>query len=146
MTVAYRDAAPEDAAALDRIFDVSFCDAFAHLYRPEDLDAFLSSVGLSDWEAQLRDSRYAFRLAEDRGRPVGFLKLGPLKLPVQPTGRPILLDQLYVLKEHHGAGIAQALMTWALEEAARRSAEEMGELFKAIAIHSPDWPPPAGFR
>jgi SAM-dependent MidA family methyltransferase len=23
--------------------------------------------------------------------------------------------------------------------------DEMGELFKVLAIHSPDWPPPAGF-
>ena len=37
----------------------------------------------------------------------------------------MLLDQLYVLKEHHGAGIAQVLMDWALDEAARRGIEDM---------------------
>ena len=26
------------------------------------------------------------------------------------------------------------------------SSEEMGELFKVIAIHAPDWPAPAGFE
>ena len=45
------------------------------------------------------------------------MKLGPLTLPVEANVPAMLLDQLYVLKEHHGAGIAQALMDWALEEA-----------------------------
>ena len=46
----YRDAVPADAAALDRIFDTSFCDTFAHLYRTEDLEAFLTSFGIADWQ------------------------------------------------------------------------------------------------
>jgi ribosomal protein S18 acetylase RimI-like enzyme len=125
MTITYRDATPEDAATLDRIFDTSFCDTFARLYRKEDLDAFLSSFGLADWEAELRDPAFAFQIAEADGEPAGYLKLGPLKLPVETVRPAILLDQLYVLKEHHGAGIAHALMDWALTEAKRRGAEEM---------------------
>jgi diamine N-acetyltransferase len=121
----HRDAQPEDAPSLDRIFDTSFCDAFAHLYRPEDLDFFLSSFGIGDWEAQLRDPAYAFRIAEMNGEPAGYIKLGPLKLPVEPQAPAILLDQLYVLKEHHGAGIAHALMEWGLAEALQRGAQEM---------------------
>src|SRR4030095_6567418 len=46
MTVTYRDATVKDAAELDRIFDRSFCDTFAHLYRSEDLDSFLSGFGV----------------------------------------------------------------------------------------------------
>lgn len=123
--ITYRDASPDDAATLDRIFHASFCDTFAHLYRPEDLDAFLSSFGVEDWEAQVRDPAYAFRIGEVDGEPVGYVKLGPLKLPVETERPAILLDQLYILKEHHGVGIAHALMDWALGEAARRDAEEM---------------------
>lgn len=125
MTISYRDAAPGDAATLDRIFDTSFCDAFAHLYRPEDLRAFLSSFAVADWEAELRDASYAFRIGEVDGKPVGYLKLGPLELPVETERPAIFLSQLYILKDYHGVGIAHALMDWALEEAARRSAEEM---------------------
>src|SRR5439155_21702217 len=62
---------------------------------------------------------------EADGEPVGYVKIGPLKLPVEPNGPAMLLDQLYVLKEHHGVGIAQVLMDWAIEEAARRDAEEL---------------------
>lgn len=123
--ITYRDAKPEDAATLDRIFDASFCDTFAHLYRREDLEAFLSSFGVADWEAQLRDPAYAFRIGEVDGEPVGYVKLGPLKIPVETDRPAILIDQFYILTEHHGIGIAHGLMDWALEEAARRGVEEV---------------------
>ena len=123
--IEYRDAEPDDAAALDRIFDVTFCDTFAHLYRSEDLEAFLSSFGIEDWKEQLRDPSYAFRIAEANGESVGYVKLGPLKIPVETDRPAILLDQLYILKDYHGVGIAHALMDWALAEAARRGADEI---------------------
>jgi ribosomal protein S18 acetylase RimI-like enzyme len=125
LSITYRDAGPEDAATLDSIFDTTFCDTFAHLYRPEDLQAFLSSFGLGDWEAQLASPAYAFRVAEVNGDAGGYLKLGPMKLPVETERPAILLDQLYVLNKHHGAGIARELMDWAFGEARRRCAEEM---------------------
>ena len=37
----------------------------------------------------------------------------------------MLLDQLYVLKEYHGVGIARDLMDWVIEEARRRGAEDI---------------------
>jgi GNAT superfamily N-acetyltransferase len=125
MTIVYRDAIPGDAAALDRIFDTVFCDTFAHLYRAEDLNQFLSSFGVADWEAQLRDPSFAVCIAEVGSEPGGYIKLGPMKLPFDTPRKAILLDQLYVLKAHHGAGIAHALMDWAVDEARRRGAEEM---------------------
>lgn len=125
MKVVFRDGEPRDAEALDRIFETSFCDTFAHLYRSEDLETFLSSFGVEDWQSQLEDRRYAFRVAEVDDEPVAYVKLGPLKLPVEPEGQALLLDQLYVLKEHHGSGIARALMDWAVEEARRRRAQEL---------------------
>jgi GNAT superfamily N-acetyltransferase len=125
MTATYRDATPDDAAALDDIFDTVFCDTFAHLYREEDLSAFLSSFGVAEWEEQLGDPRFACRIAELDGVPVGYVKLGPLKLRVEENSPALLLDQLYVVKEHHGAGIARTLMDWALEETARRGATRL---------------------
>ena len=125
MTSIYRSATPGDAATLNRIFDTSFCDAFAHLYHRNDLQLFLSSFGVSDWEAQLGDPRFACRIAEVDGVAVGYVKIGPLKLPVETNGPALLLDQLYVLKEHHGAGIARELMDWAFDEARRRGAIQL---------------------
>jgi GNAT superfamily N-acetyltransferase len=133
MSVGFRDGGAGDAEALDRIFDRSFCDTFAHLYSPENLDAFLSSFGADDWKRQLADSAYAFRLAEVAGQPVAYVKLGPVKLDVQPDGPALLLDQLYVLKEHHGSGIARELMDWAIDEALRRGA---AELYLTVYVHN----------
>lgn len=125
MTISYRDATIADASVLDDIFDTSFCDTFAHLYDQRDLDTFRSSFTLADWEKQLEDPAYAFRIAEVDSEPVGYLKLGPLKLPIEPKGEALLLDQLYILKDHHGTGIAHHLMDWALVEALRRGADEL---------------------
>lgn len=123
--IAYRAAVPADAAALDALFDSVFCDTFAHLYRPEDLAAFLSSFGVADWERQLRDPSFAVRIAEVDGVPAGYVKIGPMKLPVEPGDSAMLLDQLYVRGEHHGSGIARQLMDWAIGEARRRGAEAL---------------------
>lgn len=125
MKVTYRDAEPTDAATLDRIFDTVFCGTFGHLYRPEDLNAFLSGFGIADWERQLSDPGFAVRIAEVDGEAAGFVKIGPLKLPVQPNGPAMLLDQLYVLERHHGSGIARGLMDWVVAEASRRGARAL---------------------
>ena len=125
MTIGYRDATAEDAATLDHTFKRTFCDTFAHLYRPEDLDSFLSGFGIADWEQQLRYPAYAFRIAEADGQVVGYLKLSPMKLPIGVARPAILLDQIYILTGYHGVGIAHGLMDWALNEARRRGAEEL---------------------
>ena len=125
MTITYRDGRPDDAAALDQLFDTVFCETFGHLYRAEDLEAFLRSYGVSDWERDLADSAYAFRVAEADGQIAGYVKLGPLDIPVETSRPALLLDQIYVAAEHHGAGIASALMDWAVAEARRRGAEEL---------------------
>jgi GNAT superfamily N-acetyltransferase len=125
MTISYRDAILDDARALDGIFRTSFCDTFAHLYSAENLNLFLSSFGIADWDRQLRDPTFALRIAEVDGEPVGYAKLGPLKLPVEEDSSALLLDQLYILKAYHGAGIAQLLMDWLLAEAQRRGASRL---------------------
>src|SRR5205823_13755516 len=125
MMITYRDAGVEDAATLDRIFDTVFSGTFGHLYRAEDLESFLSSFGVADWEAQLGDPAFAFRIAEADGEPVGYVKLGPMKLHIETNRQAMLLDHFYVLQAHHGAGIAQTLMDWPLEAARHRRAEEL---------------------
>lgn len=112
-----RHADKADAAAIDRIFQTSFCDTFAHLYEDADLDDFLSGFSVEDWEQQLGDRAFAFRIAEVEGEPVGYVKLGPVKLEIETKGPAVLLDQLYILKACHGTGIAQQLMDWSIDEA-----------------------------
>jgi GNAT superfamily N-acetyltransferase len=125
MTTVFRDGNERDAEALDRIFDKSFCDTFAHLYEPADLNAFLASHGIEDWRAELVDPRFAFRVAEVDGEPVGYVKLGPMEIPFETRRPAIMLQQFYLLREFQGVGIAQELMAWAFDEARRRDVEEM---------------------
>jgi GNAT superfamily N-acetyltransferase len=121
----FRDAIVSDLPAIDRVFRTSFRDTFAHLYREEDLIAFLSQFTPQAWAEEFTDPRYRFRIAEVENKPVGYVKLGPSALPIDTTKRAIELRQLYVLKEHHGSGIAVALTDWAIEEGRRQGFEEL---------------------
>ena len=125
MTATYRNAKPEDADAIDGLFRRTFSETFAHLYRDEDLAAFLAGFNRDKWATQLRDPAYAFRLAEEGAELVAYVRLGPMNLPLETDRPSILLEQLYVLPSHHGTGVAQALMDWALEEGGRRGVEEL---------------------
>jgi diamine N-acetyltransferase len=134
MTISYRKAVKEDAAAIDRVFRTSFCDTFAHLYRPQDLEAFLSTFALDSWIAELGDYRYHFQIAEADGEIVGFVKLGPPELPVQRSGPATELRQLYILKAWQGLGAAQALMDWALAEAKAGGGQEL-----YLTVYTENW-------
>ena len=120
-----RDATAADLPDVDRVFRQSFCDTFGHIYDPDDLAAFLANFSAEAWRGEYDDPRYCFRVAEADGRLVGYVKLGPLALPVETDRAAIELRQLYILKGYHGVGIAHALMDWAIEEAKRRAAQEL---------------------
>jgi ribosomal protein S18 acetylase RimI-like enzyme len=123
--VNHRDATAADLPAIDRVFRQSFGDTFAHLYRPEDLAAFLAQFTPDAWAKELADPRYRFRVAEVDGEVAGYVKLGPAALPVETIKRAVELRQIYVLKEYHGTGIAKALSEWAIDEARRQGFEEL---------------------
>ena len=125
MSVGYRSGGLRDVAAIDRVFRQAFCDTFGHLYRDEDLAAFLGKFTEDAWAGEIADPRYAFYLAEDGGETVGYVQVGPLTLPVEASGSAIELRQIYVLKPWHGTGVATKLTQWALDEARRRGADEM---------------------
>jgi ribosomal protein S18 acetylase RimI-like enzyme len=134
MTISYRRAGPEDAAAIGRLFRAVFCDTFAHLYRPEDLDAFLSKFTPDAWAAELSDEHYAFQVAEAGGQVVGFVKLGPPQLPVEGKQPWVELRQLYISSEWRGAGAARELMDWALGEAKARGGEGL-----YLTVYTENW-------
>lgn len=125
MSIAHRMAAEDDLPAIDRVFRTGFCDTFGHLYRREDLDAFLAQFSPQAWLAEYGDPRYAFRIAESPQGAAAFVKLGPLSVPVEPAGPALELRQLYVLAPWQGSGIARELMEWALAEARARGKAEL---------------------
>lgn len=123
--IEYRTAGTEDAPIVEALFREGFVDTFGHLYRPEDLAAFLGKFTPEAWHDELADPRYAFRLAFADGRVAGFIKMGPLSLPADAGPAAIELRQLYVLPDWKGQGIAVTLMEWGLAEARRRQADEV---------------------
>jgi ribosomal protein S18 acetylase RimI-like enzyme len=125
MTITYRDAVPADAAALVELGRATFIETFGHLYRPEDLAAFLLNHNEDGWREQLSSPSYATRIVEADGAAIGYAKVAPVKLPVEIHEPSIELHQLYVLKPWHGSGVARALMAWVLDEARRQHARTL---------------------
>ena len=123
--VTFRAATRDDLPAIDGVFERSFCDTFAHLYAAEDLSAFLAKFTLEAWAEEFDDTRFAFRVAEADGKVIGYCKVGPLTVPVEPLRPAIELRQLYFDHAWLGRGLSAPLMDWAIGEARRRGAEEL---------------------
>lgn len=120
-----RDAMPMDAPALAALARRTFAETFGHLYRPEDLAAFLENHTPDRWAAELTDPAYAVHVADAGGELVAYAKLGPPSLPFEPRGRSIELRRFYVLAPFHGTGLASALMDWVLARARAGGAEDL---------------------
>lgn len=127
-----RPACLDDAKALAQLGRNSFCAAFAHIYRDEDLNAFLQSCYSEAVVAEeIADDACIHQLACDEGenhaggRLTGFCKLW------YPSGyadysdakNPIGLGQLYCDPARIGEGIGAQLMDWAFAEARSRKCD-----------------------
>lgn len=125
MTLVYRDAGPEDAAALAEVGRQTFVETFGHLYSEEDLAAFLRIHTPESWTEELAEPELGILLVEAEGRPVAYAKVGPRSLPYEPQGPVLELRQFYVLGPWQGEGIAPRMMDWVLGEARGRGADEI---------------------
>ena len=123
MSLTFRRALPDDAAALAELGARSFTETFGHLYSPDDLALFLEKHTPEQWHAELSDPDLAVQVGEDGGQLAAYAKLGPPTLPFEPRGRPVELRQFYVLKPWHGSGAARELMDWVIAEARNRGDE-----------------------
>jgi len=115
-----RPATLADAPALAKLGADTFVAAFGHLYRPEDLAAFLAEVhDEAAVAAEIAGDECTHRLVEHEGALVAFCKLRhPTKFGAYSDARdPIELGQLYALPGYTGSGIGAQLMDWALEVA-----------------------------
>lgn len=112
-----RPARIDDAAALAMLGRNSFCAAFAHLYRPDDLAAFLGEVYSRDVvAAEIADPATTHQLADDAGALAAYIKLRTPSSYAEhsDTANPIALGQLYTDPERTGEGLGAMLMDWAL--------------------------------
>ena len=118
-----------DVPALAALGRDSFTAAFAHLYAPEDLAAFLDEVH-DEAAVALRiaspDRVYRLAHAAD-GTLAGYCQL-VLRVSFEPASaarKPITLSQLYCAASATGSGLGSALMDWGIAEARTRGADEM---------------------
>src|SRR5690606_29227431 len=119
---ALRPATAADAEALSRLGTESFVAAFGHLYRPEDLAAFLAEYRTPEaYRTHLADPASLLEIAEVAGElaaAVLFVR-GPsfAARPAPRPQRPACLSQLYCAPGMAGRGLGAALIAWAIAEA-----------------------------
>lgn len=122
----YRAATVADGATLGGIARATFIETFGALYSLANLEGFLATTTDAAYAAELADPAVEVRFAEAGGVPIGFCKIGPLKLPAPDAAAGAMeLRQLYVFKPWHGVGVAAVLTAWALERARARGAPEL---------------------
>ena len=130
MSLTFRNATPDDAAALAELGARSFTETFGHLYSPDDLALFLENHTAERWREDLLDPEFIIHVGDDDGQLVAYAKVGPPSLPFEPRGDPVELRQFYVLARYHGGGAARALMDWVIA-----TAREWGnELYLSVFV------------
>ncbi len=128
--ITLRPAVAADAAPLAALARQSFIDAFAHFYRPEDLDAFLDEWKVPAVYAQaIADPDTAIHLAEVGGELAAYalVKRGYVMddHPHPRPQRPVFLSQLYCAGHMTGHGLGRQLMDWVLAQARAWQADSL---------------------
>ena len=126
--VTLRPALPADAPALAALGHDSFVAKFGHMYRPDDLAAFLGSHHTPQIVArQIADPAYRVILAERAGALAAYCKLVlACGWPEHARGaNAIELKQLYTAPAATGGGIGSALMERLVTEARGAGADEI---------------------
>jgi len=130
--VTVRAATRDDAALLHRLAAATFalaCPPHTTLAAIEDFIATVLSEG--SFATYLADPLRALFIAEDDGIAVGYAMVVfgeptdadvAVAIAIRPSAE---LSKIYVLKGHHGLGIAPALMTAALDVAREHGARGM---------------------
>jgi diamine N-acetyltransferase len=113
----------EQVPALSQLARLGFTQTFAHLYPPEDLNAFLEQAyGHAALSAEVGNACHDWLMVWDNATPVAYLQCAPVGLP-HPEANPATqgeLKRLYVLQSHQGRGLGKRLMDVALEKLAAR--------------------------
>jgi len=121
-----RPASLKDVPALAALGRDSFTASFGHLYRPEDLDAFLSEVHAETVVAEeVAADEFTHALVVEGDALAGYCKLrhpSPFA-GYSDAANPIALSQLYTAPASTGRGIGAALMDWTLAEARARGCD-----------------------
>lgn len=118
---------PDDLDALVRISRQTFTETFAAANSEDNLRKYLDDAFSPDRLAtELRDPDSSFHFAEQDGTVLGYLKLNRGAAQTEAQGAQALeIERIYVLKSHHGRGVAQVLLAEALREARAQRADRL---------------------
>lgn len=125
MEAVLRRATVDDAQVLSSLAARTFSETFGHLYRPQDLQAFLDDAYAVDKQRViLAHPDYAVWLLEADGEPVGHMAAGPCGLPHPEARREHgEIKRLYLLGDWQGGGrgarMMDAAMDWLLRDGPR---------------------------
>lgn len=128
LSLAVRDARPDDLSALAALSRKTFSDKFAHLYDPADLASFLDeSHGEALYRDWLADPETLVRVAEQAdGALAAYLLCSPLSLPAEDAEPgAVELKRVYVDAALQGQGLGSRFIGEALDWARARQAPEM---------------------
>lgn len=120
-----------DQALLERLLPVArriFTETFGALYDRGDFERFCDAVYRpgGTMARDFADPRVRWRVATVEGEPIGYAKLTQLRAPASnPRVGAMELQQIYVLSDWQGAGVAARLMDWSLSTARARGAPEI---------------------
>lgn len=127
-----RSAVPGDASALSRFGAMTFRDAFADNNAPEDMALYIAEAFTPERQAaEIADPDCTVLVAERQGTSGEYGLVGYVHLVSGPAPEAVAdpasleLKRLYVAREWHGRGVAQALMDAALDSARARGARAM---------------------
>lgn len=112
-----RKATLRDAKQLSEVAERTFRDTFGAMNTPEDMDLHcVSSFGEAIQAGEISNPDMLTLLSEEDGEVVGFAQLrwggAPDCVSAEAPGE---IQRLYVVREWHGKGVAQALMDACLE-------------------------------
>lgn len=118
MSIAYRIATAADAPALAALGRRCFEETFGPSFPAEEMALHLERhFGRAALPAEFLDPTLTIRIAEADGALIAYLKRGPMDLQAPHEAGAQTVRQLYVLQPWQGAGVAAALMDWAVASA-----------------------------
>jgi len=118
VSLAYRMATAADGPALAAVGRQCFDETFGPHFPAADMATHLDrSFGPDGLRADLARPDCRIQMVEEGGQIAGYLKLMPMDLPIDHPPGSLEIKQLYILEPWQGAGLAAALMDWAVETA-----------------------------
>lgn len=120
--VVIRKVAPDDLKALLIFSKRTFFDAFYHLNKPEDMEAYATRFFTTAQLGQELSSPFsAFYFAQINNEIVGYIKLnyGKAQTDLQDS-KTLEIERIYVSKFHQGKQVGRQLLSFAIQTAASK--------------------------